>query len=239
MMLDVTLLPILQDNYAYIIKSANKIAIIDPGEAKPILKYLQKNNIKPDYIINTHHHLDHTDGNKEIAAQYDLKIIAPKKDKDKIGNVDIILSNGDIFEFGNTYFKAIETPGHTQGHLCLSFEEDRILFSGDMIFAMGCGRPMEGSVLDLFNSFKKFENLEDDTLVYCGHEYTQTNGNFSLSIAPDDIGISSRMKNINALRNDNKPTIPTTLGLERATNLFMRTKNPEEFKTLRDQRNNF
>ncbi|MEM7617903.1 MAG: hydroxyacylglutathione hydrolase [Pseudomonadota bacterium] len=238
-MLDVTLLPILQDNYAYIIQSAGKTAIIDPGEAGPIIGYLEQQNITPDFIINTHHHWDHTDGNKEISERYNLQIVAPVKEKNKIGRIDIELKDGDVFEFGDTSFKAIETPGHTQGHLCLTFEQDNILFSGDMIFAMGCGRPFEGNAEDLFNSFQKLSHLSDETLIYCGHEYTQTNGNFSLSVEPENKAIQSRAAEVKELRAKGTPTIPTTMGLERKTNLFIRAKNLEEFKDLRNKRNNY
>ena len=149
------------------------------------------------------------------------------------------LKDGDLFEFGDTSFKAIETKGHTQGHLCLSFEKDKILFSGDMVFGMGCGRPFEGNAEDLFNSFKKLSHLSNETIIYCGHEYTQTNGNFSLSIAPDDEAIKNRMIDVDALRANDKPTIPTKMKLERETNLFMRAKSVEDFQTLRDKRNKF
>jgi len=238
-MLNVTLLPILSDNYAYIIQSGDKTAIIDPGEADPIIQYLDQNNITPDYIFNTHHHWDHTDGNKTICEKFNVKIVAPASEKSKIGRIDIELKDGDLFEFGDTSFKAIETKGHTQGHLCLSFEKDKILFSGDMVFAMGCGRPFEGNAEDLFNSFKKLSHLSNETIIYCGHEYTQTNGNFSLSIAPDDEAIKNRMIDVDALRANDKPTIPTKMKLERETNLFMRAKSVEDFQTLRDKRNKF
>jgi hydroxyacylglutathione hydrolase len=238
-MLNVVMLPILEDNYTYIIQSGNKTAIIDPGDATPVIEHLEENNIVPDYIINTHHHWDHTDGNTKIGTKYDLQIIAPAKEKSKIGRVDIELSDGDVFEFGESCFTAIETPGHTQGHLCLSFEDDKVLFSGDMVFAMGCGRPFEGNAQDLFNSFKKLSHLPDETLIYCGHEYTQTNANFSLAIAPGDTAIQARMVEIKTLRAQGKPTIPTNMKLERETNLFMRAKTLEEFETLRNKRNNF
>lgn len=238
-MLTVNMIPILNDNYAFIIQSGQHTAIIDPGEADPIIEYLESNNLKPDYIINTHHHADHVDGNQKIAQKYNAKIIAPKKEKEKIGPVDIELSDGEIFDFGDTQFKAIETPGHTQGHLCLSFDKDNILFAGDMVFAMGCGRPFEGTAKDLYESFGKLSHLSDDTIIYCGHEYTQTNANFSLSITPNDQALQERSNQVNELRENNKPTIPTTMKIERATNLFMRAKTLEEFEDLRERRNNF
>ena len=239
MSLDVVSIAILSDNYSFIVQSADKVAVIDPGDAAPLIEYLEQNNLTPDYIFNTHHHWDHTDGNKEIAQKYNAKIIAPRAEESKIGHIDIGLNDNEIFKFGDTYFKAIETKGHTQGHLCLWFEGENILFSGDMIFAMGCGRPFEGDAHDLYESFQKLSFLPDETVIYFGHEYTQTNGHFSLSIAPTDTAILSRMESINRLRRHNKPTIPTTMKIERETNLFMRAKNPAAFKTLRDNRNNF
>ncbi len=239
MTLDVTLIPILKDNYAYILKSDNKIAILDPGAAQPIIQYFDENNITPHYIFNTHHHWDHTDGNDELAKKYNLKIVAPLSEQQKIGHIDIGLKDKSIFEFGDTSFQAIETKGHTQGHLCLWFENEKILFSGDMIFALGCGRPMEGDAEDLFKSFQKISFLPDETIIYCGHEYTQTNAEFSLSINPNDDAILNRMADIKEKRAKNIPTIPTTMQLERKTNLFMRAKDLKEFQSLRDARNKF
>jgi len=238
-MLDVALLPILSDNYCFIIQSEEQVAVIDPGDADPIIEYLENKNLSPDFIVNTHHHWDHTDGNKKIADKYNCKIVAPKKEKSKIGHIDIELMDGDIFKFGDTSFKAIETSGHTQGHLCLSFEQDNILFAGDMVFAMGCGRPFEGDAQDLFHSFQKLSHLPDETIIYCGHEYTETNGNFSLSIEPKNKAIQQRMDEVRMIRAVNKPTIPTTMVKERQTNLFIQATTVEDFSILRDKRNKF
>ncbi len=239
MTLSVKLIPILDDNYAYILKSENEIAIVDPGQAQPIIDYCEKNNLTPHYIFNTHHHWDHTDGNEELAQKYSLKIIAPLSEKQKIASIDMGLKDGSIFKFGDTSFKAIETKGHTQGHLCFWFENEKILFSGDMIFGLGCGRPIEGSAEDLFKSFQKLSFLHDETLIYCGHEYTQTNAEFSLFVEPKNNTILKRMVDIKSKREKNIPTIPTTMKLERETNLFMQAKDLETFKSLRNARNKF
>lgn len=239
MSLDVTLIPILEDNYTYILKSDDQIAVLDPGESQPVIDYLEQHNLTPDYIFITHHHWDHTDGNHDIAQKYGAKIVAPAAEDSKIKNIDIALQDGTNFDFGDTSFQSIETKGHTQGHLCFWFDQDKVLFAGDMIFGMGCGRPIEGNAQDLYESCQKLSFLPDETTLYCGHEYTQTNGRFALSIKPDDAEILKRMNEVNKMRDNNIPTIPTSMKLERETNLFVRAKDLEEFQKLRDARNNF
>jgi hydroxyacylglutathione hydrolase len=238
-MVEITIVPILQDNYAYILCRGNKTAIVDPGEAAPVIRKLEEMGKTPAYIFNTHHHWDHTDGNEEIAGKYDLNIVAPERERGKIGRVDVGLKDGEHFDFGDTGFQAIETPGHTDGHLSLWFEKDDILFSGDMIFAMGCGRPIEGTAAQLYESFQKLSFLGDDTKIYCGHEYTLKNAQFCASMAPDDNAVKERLKEVERLRAKGEITIPTTIQKERETNLFMQAGSLEEFQKLRDARNSF
>lgn len=149
-MLNVTLIPILEDNYSYIIQSDDAVAIIDPGEALPLIQYCEENNLKPSIIYNTHHHWDHIDGNQEIVDKYNTQIIGPEKDRYRISNMGHGLTHHQDIQFGNTYFKVIETIGHTKNHLCFWFENDKVLFSGDTLFAMGCGRCFEGTPSQLF-----------------------------------------------------------------------------------------
>ncbi|MEM8834092.1 MAG: hydroxyacylglutathione hydrolase [Pseudomonadota bacterium] len=238
-MIKIEIIPILSDNYTYFIQSDGMTAIVDPGDAAPVIDFCEQNNITLDYIINTHHHWDHTDGNEEIIQKYGCKVVAPKKEQSKIGQVDITLSDKDIFQFGDEEMLAIETPGHTQGHLCYWFAQSKILLSGDMIFAMGCGRPMEGNAKDLYKSCHRLEFIPDDALIYCGHEYTLTNATFAHSVMPENQDIADRLEQVKALREQDSITIPTVMGLERVTNPFLLAQSQEKFEELRDKRNSF
>ena len=236
-MLDVTITPILEDNYAYILQSGNEVAIVDPGEAKPIIQKLEEMNLKPSIIFNTHHHWDHVNGNKEIKEKYGTRIIGPAKEN--IPETEKSLDENNNFSFDNDTIEIIETPGHTNGHICLYFPKSKILFSGDTLFAMGCGRLFEGTAEDMFKSFEKLKQLPDDVTVYCGHEYTLGNGEFCLSVEPDNADLIERMNKVRSLRASNTPTIPTSIELEKKTNVFMRAKNAEEFKKYRDLKDDF
>jgi len=235
----IDILPILEDNYAYIIQSDDVTAIVDPGESAPIINYCTVHNLTPDFIINTHHHWDHTDGNEALIKEYNCQVIAPDAEQSKIGQVDITLKDGDDFTIGGATFTAIETAGHTQGHLCYFDAVNKTLLSGDMIFLMGCGRPMEGTAEDLFESVKKLNHLPDETKIYCGHEYTITNAKFALTVDPDNQDIQAALKNAEEKRKNKIPTVPTTMGIERKTNPFMRASNKEDFVNARNKRNNF
>ncbi len=238
-MLTVTLVPILEDNYAYIIQSQDSIAIIDPGESKAIINALEKLNITPSFILNTHHHWDHVNGNKQIKEKYNVEIIGPESERKSIPELDTGLKNGDIFNFGDETVEVIETQGHTLGHICFYFKNSKILFSGDTLFSLGCGRLFEGTAEQSFNSFKKLKALPDDTKIYCGHEYTLENAEFCLSVDPDNQHLIKRIKEIENLRTNNKPTLPVTLEQEKKTNIFLKAKNAEEFKKFRELKDNF
>lgn len=233
-MLKVTLIPILEDNYSYIIQSGDVVGIIDPSEAKPIIEFLEKNNLTPSFIFNTHHHWDHVNGNKKIKAKYNCKIIGSDKEKNKIPDIDTPLFDGDIFKFGNETIKIIGTAGHTSGHICFFFKEAKVLFSGDTLFSLGCGRLFEGTAQQLYNSFERLKQLPDDTKIYCGHEYTLENSEFCIQVDPDNKKLIERIREAKNLRNKNQPTIPTTLAQEKETNSFLRAKSAEELKKLRE-----
>lgn len=238
-MLDVILVPILEDNYAYIIKSKDSVAVIDPGDAAPVIAVLEEMDLKPSFIFNTHHHWDHVNGNKKIKEKYGLEIIGPESERNKIPELDNGLKNADAFNFGDEVVGIIETRGHTLGHICFYFKNSKILFSGDTLFSLGCGRLFEGTAEDLFNAFKTLKALPDDTQIYCGHEYTLDNAKFCLNIAPDNQDLITRAEEIKNLRNKKQPTIPTALAQEKKTNVFLMAKNAEEFKELRKLKDNF
>lgn len=238
-MIDTQIIPILKDNYAYLLQSpCGKVAVLDPGEADPIIEILSAQGLHPDFILNTHYHWDHTDGNTALKRKYGAQIIAPEKEAALIKDVDITVKEGDIFTLGTENAQIIETHGHTRGGICFYFEDSAAIFTGDTLFSLGCGR-LEGTAQDMFEGFQKIMALPDETLIYCGHEYTRGNAGFCLSQDRDNEDLKKRIEQIKTLRADGQPTIPTTLALEKKTNIFMQTKSAEEFAALRLKKDNF
>lgn len=238
-MLNVILVPTLEDNYTYIIESKDSVAIIDPGEAAPVITVLDEKSLTPSFIFNTHHHWDHVNGNKKLKDKYDLRVIGSQYDKDRVPELDQGLEHGETFKFGDETVEVIATAGHTLGHICLYFRESKILFTGDTLFSLGCGKFFEGTAEDMFKSFEALKKLPDDTQIYCGHEYTLANSKFCLSITPDSQNLLKHIEKIKTLRTNNKPTIPSTLALEKKANVFLMAKTAAELKKLRDLKDNF
>lgn len=241
-MIDVTIIPILKDNYVYLLCADNgETAVVDPGDAVPVLAALAKQGVENlTYVINTHHHWDHTDGNEEVLDAFpDAKLVGPKAELHKIPGIDVALSAGDAFTFGGETVQIIETPGHTLGHICLYFPESKLLFTGDTVFLMGCGRLFEGTPAQMYDSFQKLKHLPDDARVYCGHEYTLVGVKFGLHYAPDNADIAARFEEVRAFRAHKKPTVPALLGDEKKTNLFMMAQSVKEFADLRNKRDHF
>lgn len=230
------ILPVLKDNYTYIIEAKNAEAcVIDPGEAQPVLDYLENRGLRLTHILNTHHHGDHTAGNSELKAYYkDAILLVPEAEKDKIAGYDLTLSNGEIFHFHEHAAHIIAAPGHTAGGICFYFESLWALFSGDTLFSMGCGRLFEGTPAQMWRSLETLAALPDETLVYPGHEYTLSNGRFCLSIEPDNAAIHKRLAQAQALVEAGRPSIPVTLGIEKNTNVFLRAGNAQAFARLRE-----
>jgi len=238
-MLNVTLLPILDDNYTYIIQSGDIVGLVDVGDAKPVIDYCEANKLTPTILLTTHHHGDHIDGVKEIKDKYNIHHIAPEKDKDRIPNVDQYVNDDEIIIFGDEAAQVIETAGHTKNHINFWFKNSNILFSGDTLFAMGCGRLFEGTHEEMFNALQQLKSMPDETIIYCGHEYTLDNAKFCLSIEPDNQNIINRMKEVEDLRKNDTPTVPTTMAIERKTNVFIRANDVETFKKYRPLKDNF
>ncbi len=177
----IEIIPCLTDNYSYLIfeKKTGTVSIVDPSEFGACDEIIKKYK-KLDYILNTHHHADHVDGNIKLKEKYNSKILACNLDKVRIPGVDIFLNEGQDKKIGNLEFKVIFIPGHTKGHIAFYFYKEKIVFTGDTLFSLGCGRIFEGTHEDMFNSLNKLKNLPPETKVYCGHEYTKTNLEFCL-----------------------------------------------------------
>lgn len=239
-MITVTLIPILKDNYAYLLEAdTGDIAVLDPGEAGPIIDLLSEKNLKPDYIFNTHHHGDHTAGNAALLKHYDSKLAGPKADAHRIPNMEILLSESDSFRFGTENVQILETPGHTTGGICFYFPDSGCAFTGDCLFLMSCGRIFEGTSEQMWDSLSKIAALPDETLIYCGHEYTVSNAEFCLHVEPDNDLIKNRYEEVKSLRAQGLPTIPAPLSLEKQTNVFLRAGSAENFAVLRKQKDDF
>jgi len=230
--MDVKIIPILDDNYAYVIQSAGFVGVIDPGESKPIIDYLEKENLSLNWVINTHKHWDHVNGNKKLIERYGAKLAAPIECD---GEPDELLEDGKPFQFGDITFDVILTVGHTMGHVVLFDPIYRILFSADTLFVMGCGRVFEGTMDDMYQSMCAIKNLPPETAIFGGHEYTPANIDFAKHILPDNLAIFERAQ----LLEGQKCTMPTTLAEELATNPFLIANNLEEFTRYRKAKDNF
>ena len=218
----------LSDNYSYLIhdEESNTVAIIDPSEFKTCDKIIKKYN-KLDFILNTHHHADHVNGNLELKKKYNSKILGFSQDKKRIPGIDILLEENQKQKIGNLEFEVIFIPGHTKGHIAFFFSKEKIAFTGDTLFSLGCGRVFEGTHEEMFYSLNKIKNLPPDTKIYCGHEYTKSNLNFCLAYDPQNTFLKEKAIEIQKKLNSNLPTIPSILGQEIKTNIFLRCNDPE------------
>ena len=223
-MLDIIQIPVLTDNYIYLLHDSvsGETAVVDPAVAEPVLAVLNQKGWQLTYILNTHHHSDHIGGNVELKRQTGCQIIASEFDKHRIPSVDRGIKEHDVINLGTHSAQVIATAGHTSGHIVYYFAEDNALFCGDTLFVMGCGRLFEGSAAELWQSLQKLKALPPKTRVYCAHEYTQANGRFALTVEPDNIALQEKMIQVNELRANGLPTVPSTIGEELATNPFLR-----------------
>ena len=223
-MLKIIQLLVLNDNYIYLIhdEESGETAVVDPAVAEPVLDYLAEQAWQLKYVLNTHHHLDHVEGNNTLKQNTGCQVIAGLSDAQRIPGFDNGVSEGDELYLGVHKIKVLATPGHTSGHIVYFFEQDKLLFCGDTLFVMGCGRLFEGSPEQMFASLQKLKALPPDTKVYCAHEYTKANGRFAISVEPDNHALQAKILRVAQLRNNNQPTVPSTITEELATNPFLR-----------------
>ena len=239
--MEIKIINCLQDNFSYLLideKSLNA-CVVDPGEAQPILKYIKNNKINLKYILNTHHHHDHIGGNNILKSKFGAKILAFKGDKERIPKIDIFLEDNQIWKDGPFEFKVIHVPGHTSGHICFSFFNEKIIFTGDTLFSLGCGRIFEGSYNDMFNSLSKLKKLSPETKIYFGHEYTLNNSIFCNKFDKNNSELKIKILDIKKKLDKGMPTVPSTIKEELDCNIFLRAKNLKEFSKLRDLKDNF
>ena len=253
--MEITPIPCLADNYAYIINENKSkiVGVVDPSEALPIIKFLKKRNLKLNYILNTHHHFDHVGGNVELKKIYNAQVVGYIGDKHRIPGIDMTLNNNEEWNFGNSKVKILHIPVHTLGHICFFFEREKIAFTGDTLFSLGCGRIFEGNHKQMLTSLNKLKKLPIDTKIYCGHEYTFKNAEFCMKYDENNANLKKQFEIIKKLRAKNLPTVPSKLKDELNSNIFLRCdqndlkiklnmKNQEDskvFEKVRDLKDSF
>ena len=241
MSLEVVRIPVLSDNYIWLVNDAKSGAtmVVDPAVAEPVLAKANELGWTITHIWNTHWHPDHTGGNAAIQAATGCTITGPAAEAERIPTLDVQVRGGDVVLFGSTEAHVIDVPAHTAGHIAFHFATENIAFVGDTLFAMGCGRLFEGTAAQMFDNMRKLEALPDNTVIYCAHEYTQSNGRYALTAEPGNAALIARMNDVDAARVRGEATVPTTIALERATNPFMRAKNIAELAERRAAKDSF
>jgi hydroxyacylglutathione hydrolase len=255
MAVDVRLVPCLSDNYAVIVRDAasGAVFVVDAPDADPIINVLDAEKWKLTHILVTHKHGDHIQGIPALKQRYHAKVIGPRAEAGEIPTLDQKVGEPDVVEVGSLRARVFDTPGHTAGHICLWFEKEKLLFSADTLFALGCGRPFERPASVLWQSLLKLRKLPDDTRIYCGHEYTLSNARFSVTVDPGNGALKARLAEVEKMRAAGKPTVPSTMAEEKATNPFLRADDPAiaaavgmkgadpsaVFTEIRERKNNF
>ncbi len=232
--LQVHMFSALSDNYCFLVRDpeTGKTGVVDTPEVAAIENALNETGWQLDYILNTHHHFDHAGGNLEIKEKTGCTVVGPKGEAARIPGIDLELQDGDTFELGHQVARIFDVPGHTSGHIAYWFEDSATAFVGDTLFALGCGRLFEGTPAQMWTSLQKLIALPDETTVYCAHEYTQANAKFALTVEPQNQDLVQRAAQIDDMRAKNIPTVPTTIGLEKATNPFLRPMSSDLRDTL-------
>lgn len=238
-MLEIVPVPAFSDNYLWLVydKESGETAVVDPGDAQPVLEEAAKRGWTIGQVWNTHWHPDHTGGNLTIKKATGARISGPAAEN--IPARDVALSEGDEVRLGSHVGRVVEVPGHTLGHIALIFDDERVAFVGDTLFAMGCGRLFEGTPEQMYRSLQLLTGLPEDTRLYCAHEYTLSNACFAAHELPGDTPIEHRLAEVKRLREEGKMTVPTSVAKERETNPFVRATNVDEFARLRKAKDSF
>ena len=238
-MLEIIPVPAFADNYIWLVRdeASGETAVVDPGDAAPALAEAEHRGWTVSQVWNTHHHWDHSGGNLAMKEATGCTVSGPAAET--IPGRDVALSEGSELRIGDHKGRAIEIPGHTLGHVALLFEDDRIAFVGDTLFAMGCGRLFEGTPQQMYRSLQRIAELPEDTALYCGHEYTLANARFAAHVEPGNAAIAKRLERVEKLRREGRMTLPTTVAEEHATKPFVRSSDWQEFARLRAEKDSF
>ena len=226
--LQIECFPCRSDNFGVLLHDPETLltASIDAPEEAAIVAAADRRGWKISHIFTTHHHPDHVEANLALKERFGLSIIGPASEAKKIPGIDRTVADGSSFLFGSNTVRVIETPGHTAGHVCYHLPDAKLLFAADTLFALGCGRLFEKPASDMWASLQKLAALPDETVVYFGHEYTQSNARFALTIDPDNVRLRNRAQEIDEMRANGRFTVPKTIGLEKETNPFLRAGDP-------------
>ncbi len=234
-------IPILSDNYAWLLRddASGMTAFVDPADADACMKAIDAVGGRLDMILLTHHHGDHVAGTDDVRARYGCPVVGAAADAHRLPRLDRAVIEGDTVALGDCSLGVIDTPGHTLGHIAFFGGDNHVLICGDTLFSLGCGRLLEGTAADMHASLRKFAALPADTLVCCGHEYTQSNARFALHVDPGNAALRARAAQVDRLRADGQPTIPSRLSDELAENPFLRAPDVAALARLRSQKDNF
>ena len=219
-MADIEIIPIMNDNYAYALVSGSNILVIDPGEADPISDFSREKGMRITTVLLTHNHADHLAGAPEIRRTFGAEVLGPKNTP----GIDRKIHEEEELNFGGLLMKVLHTPGHSKHQVCFHFPDKNAVFTGDTLFCGGCGRIFGSNHEAMWGSLKRLSSLPDETLVYCGHEYTEENLSFALTVLPEDTALMRRFEETRQLRENNRPTVPSTIGEEKKTNIFLRVR---------------
>lgn len=238
--LEIARVPVLNDNYVWLVHDpvSAETVVIDPAVAEPVLAAADARGWRITQIWNTHWHADHTGGNAAIKAATGCTITGPAEDG-RIPTLDRIVGEGDSTRLGDSAADVIAVPAHTSGHIAYHLPSEGVVFVGDTLFAMGCGRLFEGTPEQMFANLRRLGALPPETAVYCAHEYTQSNGRYAVVAEPENPDIAARMAQVDAARAAGEATVPTTIALERATNPFMRARDAAELGRRRAAKDAF
>ena len=233
--------PILKDNYAWLLKDSQTgaTAIVDPADAEPIIAAIENSGGRLDMILLTHHHHDHIGGVEEVRARFNCPVVGAAADAHRLPKLDQAVKEGDIVKLGNASAIVIETPGHTIGQINFYIPDGPILLSGDTLFSLGCGRLIEGNAEQMFASLRKLAALPGNTLVCCGHEYTESNAKFALTIDPDNAALKAMVAEVGKLRAAGKPSVPSLMSNEMVANPFLTAPDVASFADARAKKDKF
>lgn len=233
--LDIVRIPALSDNYIWLVHDpvSEATMVVDPAVSEPVLAAAAERGWTITDIWNTHWHPDHTGGNADIKAATGCTITGPAAEAQRIPTLDRTVSEGDVVKLGSHEAQVWDVPAHTAGHIAFHFADDDVIFVGDTLFAMGCGRLFEGTAQQMFTNMQRFAKLPDTTRVYCAHEYTLSNARFAITVDPDNAALNQRLVDVEAARAKGEATVPTDIGKERATNPFFRAPAAEDLARIR------
>lgn len=226
--LEVVQIPVLRDNYVYLARdgATGACAAVDPAVAEPVLAALDQRGWRLSHILNTHHHHDHVGGNMELKRRTGCTVVGNVEDAARIPGIDVRVRDGDAYDLGASRAEVIAVSGHTIGHIAYWFADAGVLFCGDTLFALGCGRLFEGTASQMWQSLSRLRALPDGTRVYCAHEYTEANAAFALAVDPENAALADRAEAVRAARRAGRATVPSTMAEERRTNPFLRADDP-------------